>query len=140
VRNGAEPQVDCGNAACGLCPLGNPCTADGECQTGFCQNQSCADPGSCADGLRNGRETSIDCGGGNCPRCPDRRACSQASDCVNANCLDNVCISCGDGFLDGSETDLDCGGADPACARCNPGGRCLIGSDCSTGFCSNGFC
>jgi hypothetical protein len=140
VRNGAEPQIDCGNGACGLCPVGNFCAADSECQTGFCQNQSCADPGSCADGLLNGRETSIDCGGGNCPRCPDRLACSQASDCVNNNCLDDVCISCGDGFVDGTETDLDCGGADPFCARCNPGQHCLIGSDCLTGFCSAGFC
>src|SRR6185436_20089437 len=31
VRNNNEPVTDCGNAACGGCPLGSPCGANAQC-------------------------------------------------------------------------------------------------------------
>ena len=139
VRNGAETGIDCG-AGCGLCPVAAPCAQNAECQSGFCQAGRCADPGTCTDGVRNGTETAVDCGGNRCPRCADRLACTQASDCGNNNCFNGVCISCGSGVMDGTETGVDCGGADPFCRRCGTGERCLIGTDCLSGFCNGGFC
>ncbi|HKO91693.1 MAG TPA: hypothetical protein VJU61_11095 [Polyangiaceae bacterium] len=140
VLNGGEPVEDCGNLACGLCPLESPCTQSAQCDSGACRAGVCVPLGTCTDNLLNGTETATDCGGGNCPVCADRRACNQPSDCFNNNCLDGICISCGDNFIDGTETDLDCGGSDPACQRCRPGQRCLIGSDCQSGQCFGGFC
>jgi len=139
VHNGLEVGVDCGGP-CGLCPIDATCTANAECQSGFCQDGSCEDPGTCTDNVQNGSETALDCGGDRCPRCVDRLSCSRAEDCVNNNCFNGVCISCGSQVLDGFETDIDCGGSDPFCRRCNPGERCLINSDCTTNFCNNGFC
>jgi hypothetical protein len=139
VRNGGEVDIDCGGP-CGLCPLDAQCTQNAQCLSTFCQDGRCEDPGTCNDGLLNGTESSTDCGGDRCPRCADRLPCSQASDCVNNNCFNNVCISCGSGVIDGSETDIDCGGSDPFCRRCNPLERCLIGSDCVSGFCNAGVC
>ena len=140
-RNGSESGVDCGNQACGACPLGGGCFLGTQCQSGFCQQGVCADPGTCNDFQQNGDESSPDCGGTRCGVCPDLRTCNADSDCFNNNC-DNrgICISCGDNVLDGTETGVDCGGADPFCRRCNPGERCLINSDCTTNFCNNGFC
>lgn len=140
VANGGEPVPDCGNAACGLCALGQVCSASAQCQSGLCQAGRCANAGSCTDGVQNGTETATDCGGDRCPRCGDRLTCTQASDCINNNCFGNVCISCGSGVIDGTETDIDCGGSDPFCLRCVPGARCLIGSDCQSGVCNNTFC
>jgi hypothetical protein len=141
LRNGTEPSVDCGNFACGLCPLGAPCSADEQCQGGLCQAGECSDPGSCTDGVQNGRETGVDCGGGTCGRCPDLAGCTQPSDCNNNNCdFRGICISCGDNVQDGTETGVDCGGADPFCRRCNLGERCIINSDCIDGSCFGGFC
>lgn len=141
VRNGTEPSVDCGNFACGLCPLGRPCSADIQCQSGLCDAGECRDPGSCTDGVQNGRETGIDCGGGTCARCPDLSGCTQPSDCNNNNCdFRGICISCGDNVINGTETGVDCGGADPFCRRCNFGERCFINSDCADGSCFGGFC
>ena len=141
ILNGDEPSVDCGNVACGLCPLGSPCSADAQCEGGLCQAGECRDPGSCTDGVQNGRETGRDCGGGTCGRCPDLSGCAQASDCNNNNCdFRGICISCGDNVIDGTETGVDCGGADPFCRRCNLGERCFINSDCADGSCFGGFC
>jgi hypothetical protein len=139
VRNGAEIDVDCGGG-CGLCPLSARCAQDNQCESDFCEAGLCADPGTCNDGVRNGRESSVDCGGDRCPLCADQSPCNQASDCVNDNCFEGVCISCGSGVIDGTETDVDCGGSDPFCRRCLFGERCLVGSDCASGFCNNGFC
>ena len=140
VLNGGEPITDCGNLACGLCPLESPCTESAQCGSGACRTGVCVPLGTCTDGQLNGTETATDCGGGNCPLCADRLACSQPSDCFNNNCLDGICISCGDGVVDGTETDFDCGGSDPFCQRCRPGQRCVIGSDCQSGQCFGGFC
>lgn len=123
VQNGSEPTVDCGNAACGLCAVGRPCSAGGQCQTGVCgQNGTCAAL-VCGDGQRNGLEGDIDCGGAepNCPRCGDRRTCRIDSDCQSGDCSGGFCVSCTDGVQDGDEGGVDCGGTRagcPACPRC----------------------
>jgi hypothetical protein len=143
VQNGTEPVTDCGNGACGLCPLGNPCIQNAQCQTGACLDGVCAPPPTpptCTDGAQNGTESSVDCGGPDCPRCVDLRTCFQASDCNNNNCQNGLCISCGDTVRNGTETGIDCGGADPFCRRCNPGEQCFVNTDCISGFCFGGFC
>ena len=141
VQNGNETAIDCGNAACGGCPLGSPCVVDAQCALAFCQQGECADPGSCVDGALNGRETGVDCGGDDCPPCADLAGCEQDTDCSNNNCDANgVCISCGDFVQNGTETGVDCGGADVACRRCNAGERCTSNDDCSGLLCIAGVC
>jgi len=141
VDNGSETAVDCGNAACGPCPVGAPCTADAQCALAFCQQGQCRDPGTCVDGAQNGREVGVDCGGGDCPVCGDLSACNQDADCSNNNCdARGICISCGDGVQDGAETGVDCGGTDPACRRCNFGERCGSNDDCNFLLCLAGVC
>jgi hypothetical protein len=134
--------VDCGNLACGLCVIGSDCLQDQNCATGFCQQGSCADPGTCTDGAQNGTESDTDCGGDRCPNCVDLRTCREDADCGNNNCDPNgICISCGDATLNGTETDEDCGGDDPFCRRCGSGESCENTGDCLPGLvCQNGFC
>jgi hypothetical protein len=141
VRNGGEPVVDCGNAACELCPLGNPCFAGAQCASGTCTGGACANPPTCTDNALNGNESAVDCGGDTCQRCQDRQTCNAAADCVNNNCdAFGICISCGDNVRDGTETGVDCGGADPFCRRCNAGEGCFANTDCISQFCFNGLC
>jgi hypothetical protein len=124
VQNGGEPSVDCGNATCGLCAVGRPCSSSVQCQTGVCgQNGTCAAL-VCGDGQRNGLEGDTDCGGPepNCPRCADRRTCRVDSDCQSDHCASGLCVSCNDGLQNGDEGGVDCGGVSsgcPACPRCN---------------------
>jgi hypothetical protein len=141
VANGTEPFVDCGNAACGGCPVGNTCGLSQQCITGLCQGGRCAVPPTCTDNITNGLESDTDCGGPDCPRCRDLSECNGPGDCINNNCdPTGICISCGDATRNGTETDVDCGGADPFCLRCAPGQACGSNSDCATGFCLGGFC
>ncbi len=46
--------------------------------------------------------------------------------------------TCSDSNQNGCETDIDCGGR--SCPGCTFGLHCLLGSDCSTGICYQGFC
>lgn len=141
VQNGTETAVDCGNAACGPCPVGSPCAVDAQCELQFCQQGECEDPGTCSDGVLNGRELFVDCGGADCPLCPDLSECNQDADCINNNCdPSGVCISCGDGVRNGTETSVDCGGADAACRRCNAGEGCGSNDDCNFLLCIGGVC
>lgn len=43
-----------------------------------------------------------------------------------------------DDGVDGDETDVDCGGR--VCATCSAGKRCLMGTDCASGICTNQVC
>lgn len=126
VANGTEPVVDCGNAQCGLCAVGHPCTASAQCQTGSCgAGGLCEVPLVCGDGQQNGLEGDVDCGGAEaaCPRCEDGQTCRVDGDCASDNCSQGACVSCGDGLQNGDEAGEDCGGTEPgcpACPRCTP--------------------
>jgi hypothetical protein len=138
VQNGGEPSIDCGNAGCGLCPLNNPCTQNGQCASGACVGGSCQ-LGPCADGVTNGSETDTDCGGENpaCERCAPGDTCARNQDCASGSCLDGQCAACADGVRNGNETDRDCGGS---CGACEPGEECNIDTDCQSGACQDGRC
>jgi hypothetical protein len=138
VRNGNEPVVDCGNAQCGDCPLGSPCTQDGQCQTGECTGGRCVlDP--CEDGQQNGDETDTDCGGDNaCDRCGLGDDCEVDDDCAGAaTCIAGSCANCGDNLRNGDETDVDCGGV---CGDCDPGELCELDTECTSNLCEDGRC
>jgi hypothetical protein len=126
VANGTETAVDCGNAQCGPCAVGQACSANALCQTLRCVGGRCAQALLCRDGVRDGNEGDADCGGTEpgCARCADRRSCRVGADCASGDCANGVCVSCTDGVLDGAETGVDCGGGAlsgcPACPpRCN---------------------
>jgi hypothetical protein len=141
VANGSEPFVDCGNLACGGCPVGNACLLSQQCATGLCQGGRCAVPPTCTDDITNGLESDTDCGGPTCPPCQDLSDCNSAADCLNNNCdPTGTCISCGDATRNGTETDVDCGGSDPACQRCPAGRACDSNGDCATPLCVGGIC
>jgi hypothetical protein len=138
VRNGTEPQTDCGNAQCGACPLGNPCNRNAECGSGLCQNGVCRLP-PCQDRQRNGLETDIDCGGTDpaCARCALGQLCLVPGDCGAGTCVGGRCAACGNGVRDGNETGIDCGGV---CGPCGPGQGCNLDSECQSGICQDERC
>jgi hypothetical protein len=45
-------------------------------------------------------------------------------------------VSCADDLKNGQETDVDCGG--PACPKCVDGRKCMVGTDCQSGYCDQG--
>jgi hypothetical protein len=138
VRNGNEPVTDCGDAACGSCPLGNPCTAGAQCASGSCQAGSCRVP-PCADGVRNGAETDTDCGGNDpgCTRCAVGDSCAGNGDCASGSCVNRECSNCADEQRNGTETAVDCGGV---CGPCDPGEACGEDADCQSGACQDERC
>jgi hypothetical protein len=138
VRNGTEPVVDCGNAACGACALGSVCTANGQCTSGFCQAGVCR-PSPCTNGARDGTETDTDCGGADptCVRCPVGDTCAVNGDCASNSCINRQCSNCADGRRNGSETGVDCGGV---CGPCGPGQACTVDDDCQSNACQDGRC
>jgi hypothetical protein len=138
VRNGDEPVVDCGNAACGPCAIDHTCTLAAQCASGFCTDGFCR-AGPCADGVRNGSETDIDCGGFDpaCQRCAADDTCARNEDCTSGSCIGGSCSSCGDGSRNGDESDVDCGGS---CGPCQPGLVCNADADCQSGACQDGRC
>jgi hypothetical protein len=69
TKDGSETDVDCGGAACPLCPDTKHCLKDGDCQSTYCAAGTCVQP-TCTDGVKNGTETAIDCGGASCGPCP----------------------------------------------------------------------
>ncbi len=137
VLNGTEPNVDCGNAACGLCPINSPCSVNAQCNTDLCQAGSCR-PQPCADGLENGTETDLDCGGADarCRRCQPGEDCAVPADCASGVCTNGSCVNCFDGFRNGAETGVDCGGV---CLRC-PGEECDGDNGCASGVCEADLC
>jgi len=138
VRNNNEPVTDCGNAACGGCPLGSPCGANAQCESGSCRAGTCRRP-PCADGVRNGTETDTDCGGADpaCGRCSVGNGCTVGGDCASNSCVGGRCSDCNDGRRNGTETGIDCGGA---CGLCAPGEGCAVDGDCQSGACQDGRC
>ena len=87
AKNGNETGQDCGGGTCGACPVGQGCTGNSDCLSGFCNGASvCATP-NCMDGAKNGAETDVDCGGPTCPDCADNKVCLGASDCLGGFCL-----------------------------------------------------
>jgi hypothetical protein len=75
------------------------------------------------------------CEGGECVEKPFEKGTpceDKGGDTCNGN---GTCVlgSCMDGFRNGSETDVDCGGN--ACELCELDLRCVLNTDCTTGFC-----
>jgi hypothetical protein len=138
VQNGDEPVTDCGNKACGLCPLGSACDASAQCTSELCQAGTCrVQP--CEDGARNGAETDTDCGGNDprCARCEVGDRCDGDDDCQSRSCVNGACSDCNDGQRNGTETGVDCGGV---CGLCGPGETCGSDAQCQSGACQDGRC
>jgi hypothetical protein len=138
VRNGTEPVVDCGNAACGLCSLDRPCTASTQCGSGYCSAGLCRIH-PCEDQALDGSESDVDCGGTDprCARCAPGDRCNGDGDCDGVPCSSGSCFGCANGQLDANESDVDCGGA---CGPCAPGRSCQADADCQSGACQDGRC
>ena len=101
----------CGDQ-CRPCIAGAWCDADLDCDSGVCDNNSCAVP-TCQDGVRNGGETGLDCGALSCPnKCPDGEGCALPNDCISGVCWGSECLAptCTDGVQNGAEGGIDCGG------------------------------
>jgi hypothetical protein len=140
VRNGDEPDVDCGGTSCAPCANGAGCHRGPDCTSGTCTGGVCVEP-SCADGVRNGTETDTDCGGTSCGPCADGAGCHKGADCASGVCTNGTCAvpSCSDGVRNGTETDTDCGGT--SCEQCAAGQGCSSQDDCATPLlCRDGIC
>ena len=93
VKNHGETDTDCGGPICDAanvrCADTEKCTADADCQNGYCNvgvsPHVCATP-TCTDLVKNGGESGVDCGGtstcGGCPGDP----CTIANDCHSLSC------------------------------------------------------
>ena len=139
--DGEETDVDCGGPDCAPCAGGETCEVGRDCISEVCDGNTCADA-TCADGVQNQGETDVDCGGPNCEPCNAGEGCEVPSDCVTELCdpVHGVCEEehCTNGVADEDETDVDCGGS--ACAPCDDGEGCNMGTDCASASCSGGEC
>jgi hypothetical protein len=89
--NGSETGSDCGGD-CPACPLGQPCTINGDCQSAHCIRNVCTVI-DCTDKKLNGHETDIDCGGADCPRCAPTQVCAAHGDCLTGVCTTTHCAA-----------------------------------------------
>ncbi|MBN2191506.1 MAG: hypothetical protein JW751_01715 [Polyangiaceae bacterium] len=146
VQNQGETGIDCGIAACGGCGAGIPCTADGQCASGICDDTGATrvcTAALCTDDVRNGDESGVDCGG-SCDPCPDGEPCNSDADCTSRSCgTDDRCAAaaCDDERQNGNETGPDCGGPDcRATSKCPNNVGCAVDSDCQSGYCDGTVC
>jgi collagen triple helix repeat protein len=72
----------------------------------------------------------------NCGACGN--VCGANNTCSSGVCTPLAAPTCSDGIRDGKETDTDCGG--PTCAACAVSRQCLVGSDCTSGYCAGNIC
>ncbi len=111
--------------------------------------EKCSSTGMCGC-VSNGDCTAPNtCGGGN-PGTPLFCGCTKttcAAKDVTCGTTSDGCfatLNCDDNTKDGTETDVDCGGVDATnstCAlTCAQGKKCLVGTDCTSGFCADGVC
>ena len=149
-KNGFESDIDCGGFDCfHKCTPSQRCNSNFDCQSGFCDNQTCSRVPTEAiietcifsNNLRDTWESDVDCGG-LCSyagkSCRDGKTCIQDRDCDSFHCVDEICVSCSNGIVDGGETDVDCGGA--SCPRCSSEQLCNNHSDCADGTCHLNIC
>ena len=92
-----EAGLDCGFEACGaskLCPTGETCGSDRDCQSAICSSVSgrCL-AARCDDGKQNGDETCLDAGGDACyAKCRPGLACRKHADCHGeSTCENEIC-------------------------------------------------
>ena len=136
-----EVDVDCGPACGASCATGRTCTADSQCETGFCAQGLCALP-SCTDNAKNRAETDVDCGGSDgCKACTVGQRCATAFDCDGGGCTNGRCQApnCRDGLQNQDESDMDCGGRH-GCDLCLTKQHCAADRDCFQAQCSQGRC
>jgi formylglycine-generating enzyme required for sulfatase activity len=69
-KNGNETDTDCGGADCPKCAPARACEHATDCDSGVCQEGTCAAP-RCGDGVVNGSDVCD----GNCP-CDDKNECT----------------------------------------------------------------
>jgi len=131
VQNGTETQIDCGGT-CGGCPLGSPCGTGTDCNSGFCTD------GVCCNAACNGTCEACDLGGSVSACTPYAAGTDPETECNPDVCGGTSACRCSNGVQDGAETAIDCGGG--TCNDCPQGSPCLVGSDCTTGFCADGLC
>jgi hypothetical protein len=130
----------CGVGLPSLCPEGEGCKADADCQSDYCGARDvCEAPPADAhsDGRRNAGETGKDCGGAVAKDkpCPGGEGCKTSDDCEGV-CKSGTCdaASATDGKKNGGETDIDCGGA--SAPKCATGKACASDQDCGLLACS----
>ena len=70
--------------------LGQPCTDDNQCDSGYCRAAGICAPATCINGVMDGDETATDCGG-SCNRCPPGSNCTVKSDCTADFCDAGSC-------------------------------------------------
>jgi hypothetical protein len=136
--NGVETDTDCGGIACGPCPDGGACIANGDCSSLLCTMMQCV--GACANNMQDPGETGLDCGGMNCPACADGLGCVMSTDCQSSVCSANVCQvpSCSDMVQNGTEPATDCGVSCPT--QCPDTSACNVAGDCQSGVCTLSVC
>ena len=167
VQDGDETGVDCGGS-CAPCQTRPVCTADSDCDGGYCINGECRSVacrqnsdcpgGECVSGVCQSLECTVDgdCDGGDCVNGRCRApTCTRDTDCESGNCVGGVCRppactiddDCEDGeceeniCLAPNECSLD---RDCASGRCVDGvceaPACRIDADCASGQCLDGRC
>ncbi|HTQ04897.1 MAG TPA: hypothetical protein VMI54_13620 [Polyangiaceae bacterium] len=139
TTDSGETDVDCGGSTkCARCATNLHCSANSDCESGFCKNKICTAP-TCADGVKNQDETGKDCGGSSCPPCADGVTCVTDDDCAGEFCKSGVCTDhCTSMRQEADETDVDCGGKD--CDPCADKKKCVTASDCVSLNCGNNKC
>ncbi|MBD3163793.1 hypothetical protein GF323_01210 [Candidatus Woesearchaeota archaeon] len=137
-----QADLSCGED--GSCRIGESCSKNSNCLSGYCNEDGVCDYASCDDDVKNGNETDVDCGGGECDPCPDiGDSCGDDSDCASGACRNGICAdrdACFNGRADlDTETDVDCGGICEE--KCGPGLHCDSDWDCESGLsCIGSIC
>jgi hypothetical protein len=100
VSESNESDVDCGgSSSCMRCTAHERCTANTDCDSGFCcllttcegtAIDTCAS-NHCHDGHKDGPETGVDCGGSCGTKCGTGVGCLVAADCVSGVCTSGLC-------------------------------------------------
>jgi hypothetical protein len=116
LLGGNETDVDCGGPDCNPCVNGDDCLVATDCESGFCDNLTCA---ACGD---NGDCDAADwcdstVNGGTCtPDKADGSPCGDDGECTSGSCADGVCCDGACNMACESCIAAETGGTDGVCA------------------------
>jgi len=132
--------ANCGNGVLDMgetCDDGNNASGDGctSCEVDACYTCT-GDAGALS--VCTAQAAGEACDAGVCDGSGTCVECLEDMQCAGGYCFEKACAKCDDGAKNGDETDVDCGG--PHCPTCDQGKMCTANEDCTTTFCTDGFC
>ncbi|APR76693.1 Tetratricopeptide TPR_2 repeat protein [Minicystis rosea] len=139
TAQGPDPKKFCSDPAGTVPGTCVECNTNAQCASLVCQDNKCLSA-ACGDTVKNGDETDVDCGG-SCGTCDNSKQCKTATDCKSGYCQGTTCQPCYTSSWCAQGQYCDTPGSSGVCKPDKATGQsCTSYDQCSSNYCTNGFC